>query len=175
MNMDKERIAELREKCKAAQAGYFKDILRFTGDDWQDLLLLLDECEKTRAGGKVLTGYLGDHFKKVMEEAEREEVSHRCDQRDAALESVGLLTKENERLRGEWDLQHGLYEHWKARAETAKAELEKARPLLKVINKLDVESIRLVLDMKVVGVTWTAELALEAIVAYLERKGEGKE
>ena len=44
-----------------------------------------------------------------------------------AIKNIDALKAEVERLRGEWDLRHGLYEHWKARAKKAEAEVERLR------------------------------------------------
>jgi DNA repair exonuclease SbcCD ATPase subunit len=111
--------------------------------DIADLLAILDDYSALKAENERLReenerlAMVGDDVialyreEKARAEKAEAEVKHRCDQRDAALESCSLVSAENERLRKDNNYFHAGfdsvredYEEQKARAEKAEAALE---------------------------------------------------
>ena len=100
--IDQSRIRELRDividmgKGWAEGSYYLPEEGEWTG---ADLLAVLDDYERLREelGEWRETAHEGkrlkDEWKARAEKAEAE-LEHRCDQRDSAIESVGLLTAE---------------------------------------------------------------------------------
>jgi len=96
-----ERIKELKEWLEEVR---FNDQAEMLGDIPADLLAVLDEHAALKAEVELLNqnamrDYAGHLELKALAEKAEAELSHRCDQRDAALESVGLLTAELEAAR----------------------------------------------------------------------------
>ena len=129
-NISDDRIKELREWLTSLTSGSDDDIRA-------DLLSILDDHSSLRAENELLREdfeYKNEQLGSALIRAEKSEaeVKHRCDQRDAALESCSLVSAENERLRKDNNYFHAGfdsvredYEEQKARAEKAEAELEK--------------------------------------------------
>ncbi len=142
----KERVEELREWLMTNLQARVSNLslTRHEAEIVRDIGTILDDYSAMRAENETLQRQVGIEQRKVADldgllakyheaaEKAEAEVEHRCDQRDAALESCSLVSAELERLKVQHHLVSNLLSGEMEERKRVKAQLAKQAPLVEV-------------------------------------------